>query len=190
MATPTDIAWIVSVMSAAYPTWNPTELTNEVYFQSLHDLDPEELKMATMHCINEPGRKFAPSVGEIRGTVAELRAMTVNLPSAYEAWQEVITQLRDNGGDFGKPVWSHPLVERAMKSIGWRELRLSENQTADRSRFIQCYEQLVDRVSREDIMLPEVRGYVEVNGARLLAPADQMKLLTDKLSVNREKANR
>ncbi len=188
MAEYEDIAQIVSVISAAFPlTFNPTELTVETYFQMLQDVPADELKAATLHCIGELGRKFGPSVGEIRGMVAELRKLISNTPSSYEAWQEVIEQMQINGGDFGKPVWTHPLVERAVRILGWRNLRLSEDMTADRARFIGAYEQLLTRSTNEEMMLPEVRGYIESKGGVLrLAPASQIKLLADKLGAGRK----
>lgn len=182
MATKLDIAEIVSVISVAYPNWIVTEQTNQVYWQILADIPTDELKAATLHCISESGRKFAPSVGELRGAVAELRGMSANLPSSFEAWQEVGKQISINGGDFGNPVWSHPIVQKAVEAIGWRNLRMSEDATADRARFIQCYEQFQQRAEKENILLPEVRGFLEVNGARLEAPADQIKRLTERMS--------
>ena len=181
MSSQIDIAQIISVISAAYPNFVVTEKTVEVYWQILSDIPADELKVATLHCISESGRKFAPSVGELRGAVGELRSMSTNMPSSFQAWQEVQKQISDNGGDFGKPVWSCPLVERTVQAIGWRNLRMSEDATADRARFIQCYEQFQERAQKEDLLVPEVKGFIEVNGAKLLAPATQMKQLADKL---------
>ena len=185
MADITDIGQIIGVISAAYPNWNPTDYTAEVYFQTLSDLPADELKAATLHCISEAGRKFAPSVGELRGAVSELRGYTANVPSSYQAWQEVQRQMVENGGDYGIPVWSNPIVGQAVRAMGWRNLRMSEDQTADRARFLQCYEQFVERATRDDMLLPEVRGYIEMNGAKVIAPADQMKQLSEKLSVTK-----
>lgn len=184
MSNLTDIAQIIDVMSAAFPNFSFTEKTVEIYYQTLNDIPSDELKAATLHCITESGRKFAPSVGEIRGAVSQLRGMSSNVPSSYEAWEEVLQQFRD-AGYYRDPVFSHPLIDRAVRSLGWRELCQSENQVSDRMRFIQCYEQLLDRATRENMLLPEVRGYLEVNGARLLSPMDSMKLLADKWSVKK-----
>lgn len=182
MAELEDIATIVAVIAVAFPNWIVSEKTNEVYWQILGDIPTDELKAATLHCISESGRKFAPSVGELRGAVAELRGMSRNVPSSFEAWQEVGRQISINGGDFGKPVWSHPLVQKTVEAIGWRNLRMSEDQTADRARFIQCYEQFQERAGKEDILLPEVRGFIEAKGGRLEAPADQIKRLTERMT--------
>lgn len=182
MANPLDIAHVVKVMSIAFPNWKPTADTSEVYFKLLQDIDGEELKVAVLHCLSESGRAFAPSIGEIRGAVSELRRMSYNVPSSYEAWQEVLMQFAE-AGYYNTPKFSHPLIAEAVRRMGWRQLCLSEDQIADRARFIQCYEQLTNRATKEDILLPEVRGYIEANGARLLAPAEQIKQLSASKSV-------
>lgn len=184
MAELKDIAQIIGILSAAFPNFKPSDLTPEVYFQTLNDIPTDELKAAVLHCISESGRAFAPSVGEIRGAVALLRSYSVNVPSAYQAWQEVQKQILENGGDYGRPVWSSRLVEEAVRRMGWRNLRMSEDQTADRARFLQCYEQLVQRATQEEMLLPEVRGYIETNRPELIT--GEIKMLTDKLRKRAE----
>lgn len=164
MATKQDVAMIVAMISAGYPNFNATEMTMEVYYQTLKDIDPELLKAAALQAIAQVDRKFAPSVGEIRGMVSEINKIGAGLPTSFQAWQEVQKQIVDNGGDYGTPVWSHPLVEQAVKAIGWRNLRMSEDAVADRARFIQCYEQFATRHESLSMMLPEVKGYIEQNG--------------------------
>ena len=161
MADEQEVAGIVAVLSAAYPNFKATEYTTEIYFQTLQDIPGDLLKAATLQCVAEAGRKFAPSVGEIRGTVLMLQKISLDVPSSYEAWQEVQQQILENGGDFGNPVFSHPVIEKTVRALGWRNLRMSENETADRARFIQAYEQFQDRNDTEEMMLPEVRGYIE-----------------------------
>lgn len=175
MANVDDISKIVGIISAAYPNFSPTEHTVEVYFQVLKDIPSEELLPATMQCISESGRKFAPSVGELRGTVSNIRKECANIPSSYEAWQEVGKQILDNGGDYNTPVWSHSLVEKTVRALGWRNLRMSEDQTADRARFIQAYEQFAQRAENENMLLPEVRGYIETR------QSNHIKLLSERL---------
>jgi hypothetical protein len=181
MANHIDIAQVLSVICEAFPNFKTTERTPEVYYQLLADIPGDELKAAALHCVSEQGRAFAPSIGEIRGAVAELRGMAGNVPGPFQAWQEVLAQFRETGS-YGTPQFSHPLIAQAVRQMGWREMCLSENQIADRARFIQCYEQLMSRATKEDMLLPEVRGYIESNGARLMAPAESMRLLAGKLS--------
>lgn len=179
MASPLDIVNLTARLSAAYPNWNISDLTNEIYYEDLKDLGADELMLAAQHCRTSTQRdtRFAPSTGELRKAVEDMRNMARNVPSAFAAWEEVLRQININGGDFGNPVWSSPLIEKAVKYIGWRELRMSENQTADRARFIQCYEQLIERASKEEMLPPQIRGYVEAGGGKMLETNSQIKQL-------------
>jgi hypothetical protein len=156
MSSKQDIMKIMGVISAAYPNFTPSEQTVEVYWQILSDIPADELKAATLHCISESGRKFAPSVGELRGAVGELRSLTDGIPLPADAWREA----SDSSGK-GKP-WSHPLVEKAAQAAGgWYNLSHSENVAADRARFLQFYESYVVRARNDASMLPDVRHYIE-----------------------------
>lgn len=182
MAEPKDIAELTAKLSAAYPNWNLSEYTNEIYYEDLKDIPREELMLAAQHCRASVTRdtRFAPSTGEIRSAVMELRRMSLNIPTAYAAWEEVCKQISVNGGDHGKPVWSNPIVQKAVEQLGWRNLRMSEDPISDRARFVQSYEQLAKRAETEMMLIPEVRGYIESKGAQLLqSPAEQMKRLAE-----------
>lgn len=172
MADQSDIAAILAVINIAYPNFTVTEQTVEVYWQILSDIPADELKAATLHCISESGRKFAPSVGELRGAVGELRGFSNNVPASFEAWRE-----------FKQGSYSHPLVEKAAQLIGRHEFGMSniDDEPSWRARFIQAYEQLAQRAEREEMLIPEVRGFIESKGANLLAPADQIKQLAERL---------
>lgn len=171
MSTKQEIAQIVAVISAGYPNFSVSPHTVEVYYQVLSDLDYEELRIATMQSLAETGRKFAPSVGEIRGSVLELRKQIMNVPSSYQAWQEVLKQA-SNVGSYGTPVFSHPVIEQAVKTLGWRNICLSEDATADRARFIMAYDQLSERAERDLIALPEVKRYIVEKQSGLLSSSD------------------
>jgi hypothetical protein len=182
MADVQDIAQIIGILSAAFPNFKASELTAEVYWQTLSDIASDELKAAVLHCITQSGRAFAPSIGEIRGAVAELRSISANVPPSFQAWQEVQRQILINGGDYGKPEWSSPLVEEAVKRMGWRNLRMSEDQTADRARFLQCYEQIVERATRDEMLLPAVAGYIESRRSEALPAGEAVKQLSARLA--------
>ena len=155
MANEQDIAQIISVISAAYPNFNPTEQTAEVYFQTLKDIPSDLLKAATLQSVSEAGRKFAPSVGEIRGMVVEIRKSANDIPDSWQAWNEVKRAMVDVGS-YRKPDFTSPLVAEAVSAMGWKNLCLSENEVADRMHFIKAYEQLVKRVEADANYLPDV----------------------------------
>ena len=178
MASIEDVAQIVAVISAAYPNFKATEYTVEVYYRTLQDLPADLLKTAVLQTVSEPGRKFAPSIGEIRGAVVEINRSITCIPSDYEAW-EVVRMAFVDGLDESK---IHPLVLQTIKLLGWRNLCMSTNQTADRARFLEAYNDLVDRKEKGDIALPEVRGYIEQRGGVLPG----MSSLVNKLNVRND----
>ncbi len=180
MANKHEIEIIIAKLSAAFPNWKVTAYTVQVYLEDLQDIDSDTLEAAVKMCRTEPGRAFAPSTGEIRGAVGKLRGMASNTPSPYEAWQEFKRAVVSSNYS---PEWSHPLVEKTARLIGMRDYGQSnvDDEPSWRARFIQCYEQLLDRAQNENLLLPEVRGYIETNGGRFLAPLDQMKQLADRM---------
>lgn len=64
-----------------------------------------------------------------------------------------------------------PLLFRVIDAFGWRELCSSENQTADRARVIELYEQLALQASEDrsvrKIAAPIPRKHLERGGGRL-----------------------
>jgi hypothetical protein len=180
MADRHEIEIMIAKLSAAFPNWKVSPYTIQVYLEDLQDIDSETLDAAVKMCRTEPGRAFAPSTGEIRGAVGKLRGMANNVPSPFEAWQEfkhvVVSSLYTRSQ---KIEWSHPLVEKTANLIGLQAYGASnvDDEPSWRARFIQCYEQLQERAERENLLLPEVRGYIETNGGRFLAPVEQIKQL-------------
>lgn len=177
----TDIAEIMGMIGAAFPNFAPSKETIALYRQLLSDIPLDLLHAATLHTISQADRKFAPSVGEIRGAAGEIMRSVSKIPSSYEAWEEVRLAMVEVGS-YGTPKFSHPLVAKAVSVIGWRDMCLSENTVADRSRFIQAYEQLEQRAMRDGIMLPEVKKYIGAGQAKALDAGAQMKALASKLS--------
>lgn len=178
MATKQEIEIIIAKLSAAFPNWKVNAYTIQIYLEDLSDIDYQTLEVAVKMCRTEPGRAFAPSTGEIRGAVGQLRGMATNTPSSHEAWNEFHRAVTSSNYS---PQWSHSLIEKTARLIGMREYGASnvDDMPSWRARFIQCYEQLQERANKEDMMLPAVRGYLEVNGEMLEAPFEQMKKLSE-----------
>src|SRR5262245_27624223 len=120
-----EMLGIVNLIGEAYPNFNPTKKTISVYCELLKDIPTEELRAATLSCLAEAGRKFAPSVGEIRGKVIELRGYIANVPESFQALQEVTQKILEIGS-YRTPEFSHPLIKQAVNALGWRHLCLSE----------------------------------------------------------------
>lgn len=62
----------------------------DVLLDLLGDIPAEILKLAIKSACAEPGRAFAPAVGEIRAAALELSVSALGIPNEFEAWAEVL----------------------------------------------------------------------------------------------------
>ena len=173
-----EIAKIIGMLALSYPRNTISEKTLEVYVRMLEDLDVFILDQAAKICMVT--KTFFPSIAEIRAAAAEVMARATGLPSAGEAWGEVQQLIKDEGWRNNyTPVFSHPAVSKVVGYMGgWETLCGSENQIADRARFIQSYEIEAQR-EREDVQfLPETHDQIR----KLADVNSQVKQLTARLS--------
>lgn len=94
MANDQDISKVIARLSAAFPNWNVNAFTMQVYYEDLQDIPADELEMAARQCRMEPGRAFAPSIGELR-----------------KAWNEIHEKLYPP-----KPLLP-PVIERPLETV-------------------------------------------------------------------------
>jgi len=172
MASKAQIGKLISIMAAALPSFKlgsgpegDTRLAEMIraYHMLLGDLEVDLLTKAALHVISKG--TFFPSAGELRQAYFALAEQADGIPSAPEAWGEVMRLFRRGFSRYNAPSVddvSHPRVYRAMEAIGgWRTLCNSDNAAADRARFIQAYETYTGRDRETVRMLPEVRQAVQ-----------------------------
>ena len=152
----------------------------QLYARLLVDIDPDLLRAAVLQHIATS--KWFPKVSELRE--AALALVTHAELSPEEAWGEVRQTIQRVGsyGIFDRatmayrlPTFSHPLIDRAVEIMGWRNLCASDNEVADRAHFFKIYSQLVGRRNRDEMMLPEIKQVVEALSLeqRLQLPAQR-----------------
>jgi hypothetical protein len=153
VADPVEVANVLGVLSAAFPSVTLTEQTAAVWAGALHDVPADALAAAAQKLIVTA--KFFPAIAEVRE--AALSSMGLLPDRAAElAWGEVL----DAVSRFGwarAPLFADPLVERALQcTIGWRDLCTSDlsDGSSHRARFIAAYDALQRRV-REGLLLPD-----------------------------------
>src|SRR5512137_2582241 len=137
MSTRLDIAEIIGYMKLVFPNYSPDVTspinTVDVLLDLLGDIPTEILKLAIKSACAEPGRAFAPAVGEIREAALKLSVSALGIPNEFEAWAEVCKMPKDmiriqiEVDEEGKMVtnengsviileeqlkWSHALIER------------------------------------------------------------------------------
>jgi hypothetical protein len=153
-----SIAGLVGALAAAFPHATITKETLKVYVQALSDIEPGVLAAAVNQCLAES--EFFPTVAKIRQMCLALTSDVTRQPSGLEAWGEVLRQI-GSVGYYAKPSFSSALVAKAVESIGWQSLCLSENQPADRAHFCKVYEALLRRAEEDLKWLPASRVLIE-----------------------------
>lgn len=153
MSTEVEVKRALAILSVTYPNYNFSKEAVAIYISMLKDIPAPALEAGVKQHIATS--KWFPTVAELRE--AALRLTTDSLPSASEAWGEVTEQMR-RVGSWGKPEFSHELVEKAVSySGGWKYLCASEVQGIERSNFLKTYNTLHKRAADDVRMLPEVR---------------------------------
>ena len=66
MITLQQMAVLMARIEAAFPNSKPDKMTTQLYYEFLKDYDGNEIRIAIDTCIEEPGRVFPPTVGEIK----------------------------------------------------------------------------------------------------------------------------
>ena len=128
------------------------------YHLILGDLDADLLLKAALGLVGTA--TFYPSAGELRRAYFDLVDSAAGIPDAYQAWAEVKALFRRGFSRMRPPTAesvSHPRVLDALEGIGgWRALCVSENDMADRARYVQAYEAYTKREQYTERMLPGV----------------------------------
>lgn len=180
MADRKDILEILALISVAFPNFKMVQSgdvsTADAYLAFLGDLPADVLKLATLKCCSESGRAFAPSVGEIRGAVSEILRHTQRIPSTLEAWDEInnapksgeYRRLTDEQNEDGAWIievtpftWSHPLVEKVARMLGFPDFPNPTNEGVDRAHFFKQYENELKGYLEAGVQLPEITRYIE-----------------------------
>lgn len=186
MPSQIEVAQVVAMIGAAYPNFAPTKETVSVYYEMLKDLPLDLLRAATMQTCAEAGRKFAPSVGEIRGAVGDLLRQAQHIPSTLDAWDETCRAPipRDRlyplyrDGEIVKEdeyQWSHPLVKRVARQLGWPRFPDPQNLGVDRAHFFKMYEAELNSTTTHAIQLPEVLALVSNTNIKQLTARMEKK---------------
>lgn len=152
--TPAQTAKLVAVLMAAYPNAKISDEASTVYERMLADLDYATANAAVERLLATS--KWIPTVAEIRETALTLGSGETR--PGGDAWGDVLAAV-GRYGCYRSPAFEDPLVAKCVDALGWREICLSENQVADRARFIQLYDQLAatDRRLQLSEPLPAMR---------------------------------
>lgn len=151
-----EAAKIVAVIVAACPSQagrlDASRATSMVdtYATLLEDLSYEQCNAAVRVLLQT--RTWMPSVAEIRSAAIELQRGPV--APGGSAWGAVKRAIHEQGS-YRRPgvdfVFHDPVTARCVSALGWQDLCLSDNEIADRARFIELYDRLAIQEQRESL---------------------------------------
>jgi len=179
MATEIEVTKVLAYMSVYYPAFVFRETTPgnpgtaKAYAEELKEIPYDALQAAAKALIHT--NKFFPSLSELEGKALDIILAKKNLPSAFEAWENLLAM-----GD-GEPIkfatgeqdeqgrwiiestpreWKHPLIETAARRCGWPNFPSDESLSYDRDTFIKAYNDLCKRED-DEMRKPELVKQVE-----------------------------
>lgn len=156
-ATQIDVLKMLKLLGEAYPTFQLSRASIEVYVGLLTDLPAALLEQAVLEHISRSA--FFPTIAELRGAAFDLLEAAHPSLSAHEAWLVVQDEIH-RIGHAGHPEFVDPLLTQAVDALGWRQLCLSDNPIADRAHFVQVYQALLERRKQEQRRPLEVRRFI------------------------------
>jgi hypothetical protein len=177
------IASMLKEIAAAYPAWKADEDTIKVWTVYLVDMPDDLLVTAVRKFISSSGHAFAPSIPEIRAMAADIKRQTAGIPTAYEAWEDLLAagsgvkRRLTEGNEIVHEnyTFKHPMVKHVAEQLGWpaRFPGGTDQEMADRSHFIKAYDQAVGAMIKAETQLTQVTNYIAAN--KMMALAEGMR---------------
>jgi hypothetical protein len=132
-----ECAMVLAYLASAYPSASVSKETATVYFDVLKDLPFEACRDEARRLVRSS--QWFPPAAVIRRGVCEHAGLLSK--SADRAWHEVSVAVKDVG-IYGQTEWSDAIIGEAVRTIGWREVCMSENQGVLRAHFFKIYEKI------------------------------------------------
>ena len=152
--TKKEFATFAMALKTYYPRENllPNDQAMDLWFEQLQDIP---------YMVAETGLRKWVSLNKWSPSIADIREMATSisfgeLPDWGEAWEEVCKAIRQYGSYRAVDALESlsPLARKATERMGFRNLCMSENPSADRANFRMVYETLAER-EKKNAQLPE-----------------------------------
>lgn len=156
-----ECAKVSAIVASSYPGAAFSDENAAAYERQLADLE-YPLVVAALDLLTKTSR-FLPTVAEIRDAALDIAAGERR--TGAEAWADVVKAIR-HVGHYRNPRFADPIVADCVSSLGWRNLCLEgSNDSADRARFIELYDNLSRRERRARqaapaLAAPAARGHL------------------------------
>ena len=131
----------------------PNQQAMELWFRQLQDI-PYPVAEASLNKWVATN-KWSPSIADLREMAASVQHG--DIPDWGDAWEVVLRSISKYGSynESAALASMDEMTRTAVKRLGFRNICMSENITADRANFRMIYEQLAQRKQKEQqISLP------------------------------------
>lgn len=165
-----EFVLLAKVLKSAYtaPSFLPDEYSVKVWHKFLADLPFDIANLAVQQYIAT--NRFPPTISDIRESTAGL--MAGERKDWSESWKWVCRCISVYGMPNEAKAYADmdEYTKEAVKRIGWKNLCMSQNQTADRANYRMIYESVV-KEKLNQLALPEgIR--LKLKDTKLLGDAD------------------
>ena len=135
----------ISVLEKSYDKFNITNDKDKLmlWYEMLGDRSEIEFMLGVKKYIKSS--EFAPTIAGIKKAIADI--ITSQAPDGMEAWNELQMAIR-RFGMYREQEALESLSDRTrrvVKSLGFKNLCISENQMADRAHFLRMFESMSSR---------------------------------------------
>lgn len=149
-----EFATFAMALKTYYPRENllPNEQAMELWFGQLQDIPYAVAEVGLQKWVSL--NKWSPSISEIREMVSGM--VHGEIPDWGDAWNEVCNAIRRFGSYSPREALDSlsPLARKVTERMGFTNLCMSENPSADRANFRMIYETMAER-ERKDAQLPQ-----------------------------------
>jgi hypothetical protein len=163
-----EFGLIAAAIKTYYPNQNlmPNIQAMDLWYNQLKDIPYKECELALNKWVAL--NKWAPTIAEIRATVAEITAPEI--PDWSEAWEEVMKNIQKYGfyrATEGKQALT-AITRKTVERIGYIHLCNSENITADRANFRDIYNSIAQRERKHSLLPAVMQEAIEITRRSML----------------------
>jgi hypothetical protein len=150
--TKQEFSMFAMALRTYYPKENllPNNQAMELWFRELCDIPYKVAESALRKWVAT--NKWSPAISEIREMAATVTQGEI--ADWGEGWEQVLLAIRKFGSyRIAEAMDSFdPITKQCVERLGFRNICMSENITADRSNFRTIYNQLAERKAKESMM--------------------------------------
>lgn len=157
-----EFAVFAMALRTYYPKENllPNSQAAELWFKELQDLPMDVLNTVLRKWVQT--NKWSPAISDLREGVSAI--INPDLDDWGKGWKEVMHCIGRYGVHREKEALDHmsPLTRATVERLGWYNLCVSEDMTADRANFRMIYDQLSAKEAERSKLSAPVQDAINI----------------------------